>query len=120
MTNWIFENWYIVVGLLAVVTVIILACMKFLGLPTKEQVKKIKEWLLWAVSVAESELGNGTGQLKLRYVYDMFIKQFPTAARFISFEYFSLLVDEALEEMRKLLETNKAVNLVILGSDRIE
>ena len=118
--NWIFENWYIVIGLLAVVTIVILALFKFLGLPTKEQLKKIKEWLLWAVSVAESELGSGTGQLKLRYVYDMFIKQFPTTAKFISFEYFSLLVDDALDEMKKMLETNKAINVAILGSDKVE
>ena len=33
----------------------------------------------------------------------------------MSFETFSLLVDEALEEMRKLLNTNKAVEKIVKG-----
>ena len=57
-------------------------------MPTNEQLKKVKEWLLWAVAEAEKELGSGTGQLKLRYVYDMFIVKFPSLAKIISFETF--------------------------------
>ena len=58
---------------------------------------------------AEKELGGGTGQIKLRYVYDMFVARFVWLARMISFEAFSMMVDEALERMKKMLESNKAM-----------
>ena len=54
-------------------------------------------------------LGSGTGQLKLRMVYDMFVQRFPWLARLISFEKFAGLVDEALVEMRNMLAKNAAV-----------
>ena len=69
MAEWIVENWFIIVALAAVAGGVACAIYKFAGLPTKEQVAKIKQWLLLAVTTAEKELGNGTGQLKLRYVY---------------------------------------------------
>ena len=47
------------------------------------------------------------GKLKLRYVYDMFLTKFGDLAKMISFEKFSELVDKALEEMKKILESNK-------------
>ncbi|MFR6482019.1 MAG: hypothetical protein ACLUPD_10785 [Anaerotignum faecicola] len=46
-----------------------------------EQREKVKEWLLLAVTEAEKELGSGTGQLKLRYVYDLFLRRFPAVAK---------------------------------------
>ena len=84
-------------------------------MPTNEQLKKVKEWLLWAVAEAEKELGSGTGQLKLRYVYDMFIVKFPSLAKIISFETFSCMVDEVLDEFKKLLNKNDKMKKYIEG-----
>lgn len=78
-------------------------------MPRPEQLAKVKEWLLYAVIKAEKELGGGTGQVKLRYVYDMFVIRFPALSKLISFEMFSQMVDEALERMRKLLENSSSV-----------
>ena len=111
------DNWYVVVGVLSVIGVVMYAGVKFLGLPTKQQIEKIREWLLWAVCVAEEELGSDTGKLKLRYVWDMFIEKFPMTAKFISFETFSKLVDDALEEMKEMLDKNPAVARLILRDD---
>ena len=69
---------------------------------------KVVEWLIYAVTEAEKELGSGTGQLKLRAVYDKFLAKFPKLSVIVPFGYFSHLVDLALEEMRKMLE-NPAV-----------
>ena len=55
--------WYVIVGVIAVLIMIGIAIYKFAGLPTKSQVAKIKEWLLYAVTKAETELGEKTGQL---------------------------------------------------------
>lgn len=63
----------------------------------------------------KKELGGGTGQIKLRYVYDMFVARFAWLARAISFETFSMMVDEALERMKKMLESNKAMQTLVSG-----
>lgn len=109
------ENWYLFVAAVAVAVVIGVAIGKFLNLPTGEQMEKCKEWLLLAVVKAEKELGGGTGQLKLRTVYDLFLQRFPAVAKAISFDTFSLWVDEALEDMRKMLQDNKAVKDLVEG-----
>lgn len=115
--EFLMNYWYIVVAAIAILVVVGLSVYKFAGLPTKEQIAKVKEWLLYAVTVAESELGSNTGSLKLRAVYDMFVTKFPVVAKIVSFETFSTWVDEALEEMRKLLETNEAVKQLVDGGN---
>lgn len=49
------------------------------------------------------------------YVYDMFVARFAWLARVISFEAFSMMVDEALERMKKMLESNKAMQTLVSG-----
>lgn len=115
MMNWVAENWFLLVALAAVLGVSACAVYRFVGLPTEKQLGKIKEWLLYAVTMAERELGGGTGRLKLRYVYDWFLKTFPWLAKVVSFELFSSLVDEALGEMKRLMESNAAVSELVMG-----
>ena len=109
------ENWYVIVALIAVFVVACCIVYRFLKLPTAAQVEKVKAWLLWAVTNAEKELGGGTGKLKLRQVYDLFVQRFPAVAMAISFDTFSLWVDEALTEMRKMLVENKAAAELVKG-----
>ena len=109
------DNWYIVLAAFAIGLVIGAAIYRFTKLPTDEQLDKVREWLLWAVTEAEKELGGGTGKLKLRQVYDLFVTRFPQIAMLISFSMFSDLVDEALIEMRKLIKTNEAVQAHVDG-----
>ena len=87
----------------------------FVKMPSDKQLNKVREWLLYAVTKAEKELGGGTGQIKLRYVYDMFVARFTWLARVISFEAFSMMADEALERMKKMLESNKAMQTLVSG-----
>lgn len=100
------DYWPVLVAFVCGVVVCLLFAVKFSKEPTERKITMIKEWLLFAVIQAEKELGGGTGQVKLRYVWDMFIKTFPALAPVVSFELFSKLVDEALDQMRHLLETN--------------
>ena len=79
------------------------------------QKKKVIEWLKWAVSEAEKMLGGGTGQLKLRLVYDWFVQKFPIVAAFLPFRVFSAWVDTALETFRKWLDENRNVASYIGG-----
>lgn len=109
------EYWYLLVAGIAVVTVGGYAVYVFAKKPSDAQLQSVKEWMLWAVTKAEKELGSGTGKLKLRYVYDMFVTKFPWLDDVISFEMVSMMVDDALEEMREMLENNKAVQAFVNG-----
>lgn len=111
------ENWPVLAAGLAVLVAAGLGIYRFVGLPTQEQLDKVRKWLLWAVTEAEKELGSGTGALKLRQVYDLFVTRFPWLARVISFALFSRMVDEALEEMREMLASNEAVSAFVNGAD---
>ena len=113
--EFIMENWPLMVASIAVLAAAGVSMYRFAGLPTEQQLEKGREWLLWAVTQAEKELGGGTGQLKLRQVYDMFLTTFPWLAKAVSFEMFSGLVDEALVEMREMLKNNRAVKAMVEG-----
>ena len=113
--EFIMENWPVIVAAVAVVAVAAVAVIRFVGLPTAEQLTKVREWLLWAVTEAEKSLGGGTGQLKLRQVYDLFVTRFPWLTRLVSFSLFSAMVDDALDELREMLDTNEAVKEFVEG-----
>lgn len=101
--------------ILAVGVIIGYHAKNFLSKPNEQKLNDVKEWLIYATSEAEKILGGGTGQLKLRMVYDMFLIKFPDIAKMITFDMFSSLVDQALEEFKRILATNKNVQLYIEG-----
>ena len=109
----ILQYWPVFVAFLCGIGVTIIFAIQFSKEPTDKKIQMIKEWLLYAVIQAEKDLGSGTGQIKLRYVWDMFLKTFPALASVVSFEMFSALVDEALEQMRHLLATNKDIEAYV-------
>lgn len=76
---------------------------------------KCIEWLKGAVAEAERYLGSGTGQLKLRMVYDMFIEKFPAFSMIVPFKLFSYWVDIALKWFAKQLESNVNVQNYVKG-----
>ena len=101
------ENIAVIIGICCVVGVIGFGIYQFLKLEKDRQLEIVKEWLLLAVVEAEKKLGGGTGQIKLRYVYDMFIEKFKFLALMITFEQFSVMVDMALDKMRFMLSSNE-------------
>ena len=116
--EFIVNHWYLLLAFAALVTVIAVQAYRFGKMPTKDQMDAIREWLLMAVTEAEKELGGGTGKLKLRYVYDLFVSRFPWAAKVIPFSTFSDLVDEALVEMRDMLAKNVKVKMYVKEETR--
>ncbi len=109
------QNWFLLVVIISVIVIAVRATQKFSELHSDEQMTKVQEWLLWAVVATEKELGSGTGVVKLRYCYDLFIKQFPSLVTIISWDLFSQLVDEALTQMKHLLETNNDIKNYVEG-----
>ena len=98
---------------IGITAALVCAIYYFVHMPNEDKKQALKEWLKWAVTVAEKEYGGKTGQLKLRYVWDMALKQFPWLERCISFEMFSYYVDEALEWLKTQLESNEAMKQLV-------
>jgi hypothetical protein len=73
--------------------------------------QKIKEWLVFACAQAELSLGGGTGMLKLRLVYDMFISQFPIFSKLVSFATFQAWTEEALVTFKEWVKNNNSQEL---------
>lgn len=112
--EWLVENWYLVLAGVVCCVGAIYGVRVFMNKPTSEQVANIKEWLRWAVMEAERELQGGTGQAKLRRVYDMAIAKFQWLS-FISFDNFSVWVDDALVWMKEQLEVNPNIKAYVEG-----
>lgn len=92
----------IVIGAIIIIAIILYMILN--------QKKKVQEWLLYAVSEAEKHLGAGTGQLKLRKVYDWYCAKFPILAAVLPFKVFSGWVDTALDTMRMWLTSNAYIS----------
>ncbi len=113
--NFIMKNWSVIVAILVCVIVGGYTVYLFVKMPLEKQLDKVRKWLLYAVTKAEQELGSGTGQIKLCYVYDMFVTRFTWLVKVISFEMFSTMVDEALSKMKSMLESNKAMQAFVIN-----
>lgn len=114
------ENWYVAVGFMALGAAVVLAIWRFVQLPSAAQLEKVQSWLLLAVSEAEKKLGVGTGELKLRWVYDRFLGKFPWLAKIIPFKRFVAMVRKALDEMEAMLEENPRAREYVEGSEEAE
>lgn len=103
--DWLTNNLpYIIIAICAIVLLVY-------GIMTG----KVKEWLKYAVAYAEAELGSGTGQLKLRTVYDMFLSQFPMFSKIVTFNTFSNWVDLALKWLNEQIEKNINIEQAVNG-----
>lgn len=113
--NWIANNWFLIIVGVALCYFLISIGIWFWRLPEEQKIANIKEWLKYAVVEAEKALGSGTGQIKLRMVYDLACKQFPWILKTVSFDVFSVWVDEALTWMKEQLDQNKAIETLVKG-----
>ena len=118
--KFLIENRAIIVVLFIIVIASVSMAYNFVKMPTATQIKALKEWLKYAVAMAEKELKSGTGQLKLRMVYDMALSKFSWLGSLISFEDFSGYVDEALVWFNSQLESNSAVKTLVKGGEHID
>ena len=76
--------------------------------------KSVKSWLIYAIAIAEKDLGSGTGRLKLAQVYADFVANYPILSKIIPFAVFSSWVDAILEDLKHLLETNMDIAAFVL------
>ena len=77
-------------------------------------IKQIKQALLYLVTKAEQEFGQGTGKIKFSAVSEWIYEKLPSLARiFISADLIEKLIEEAVEEMKKYLEDNKNAKVLV-------
>lgn len=115
--KWFIENWSLLVVIAAVIFLCAVYCNRFMRLPSDRKIDLVKQWALYVVIEMERIYGKGTGSLKLAAAYDAFIKAFPDLVPLVPFELFSKIIDEALERMRHLLDTNLDIKEYVDGGE---
>lgn len=120
MLEFLALHWQVIVGAIIIVLTGIITFVRFNKKSVQEQINQVKEWLLYAVMAAEKELGSGTGAIKLRFVYDMFVTKFPLMVALIPFSTFSEFVDEALDKLKDLLATSPELRLYLNQQDELK
>ena len=113
--NYLIENWFLIVSAVVVFCVVVMGVINIIQTPSEKNLNRIREWLLFAIVEAEKIYGSNLGMVKLRWVYDSFLVRFKWLSVIISFEMFSSLVDESLEIMKKMLESNKEMKRLVEG-----
>ena len=114
MLNFLINYWYFIVIVIAILVISGVFIFNFLQKPSEQKLQNIKEWAIYACALAQAHLGSGTGQLKMRETYDMFISRFPDLVKIVPFEMYKNIAESALLEFKKMLENNPKVKELIL------
>ena len=104
LENWVYFFILLILGLLTVY-----AILRFMKLTPKQQLEKVKVALLYMVTEAEKELKSKTGRIKRSMVWEWLVERFPIVTLFITEEQYDKLLDQALEDFRKMLESNTSL-----------
>lgn len=115
--EYLVQNAPMIGGTLIILAAAVVTFLRFRSLSREEQLKRVKSWLLQAVTEAEKKYGSKTGAAKLSYVYDLFIQRFPALSKVLSYDQFAALVDEALVKFRSMLNGNAAFKGYVEAAD---
>lgn len=110
-------NYKLFLGIILLLIVLGYGVYKFVTQPSSKQKEQIKKVLLFLVTEAERLYGSKTGKLKLSYVYSELIIKLPHL-RFIPLSVVEKLIEETLEDMRHLLETNPKVAEIVKEGEK--
>ena len=97
-------NWELILFIILLVVVGIFKVNSFLKNPSAKRQELILTWLVQAVTVAENKFGSKTGQIKLSYVYHLFLEKYGFLGMFVSQEIFEKLVNKAIVIMEETLK----------------
>ena len=103
----VIENWVYFFCLIVLMTLAVYTILGFLKLTPKQQMKKLQVALFYMVTEAEREMGSETGRVKRSMVWEWLVKRFPVITLFLTEEKYDELLEQALAEFRKLLESNE-------------
>lgn len=105
----ILEYWVYFFILLIIGALTVYAVLRFLKLTPGKQIKKVKAALLYMVTEAEREFKSKTGRIKRSMVWEWLVERFPIVTLFLTEEQYDELLNKALEEFRKMLESNTSL-----------
>lgn len=114
------SQWVSLILAIAVIAVAAFLLISIKRKPSSVDLTKIQQWLVWAVLEAEKTFGGKMGEIKLRYVYDLFVSKFPSFAKDIDFDSFRKMVDIALQKLNQLLSVNEKLQKYITGDNKEE
>ena len=98
---------------IAIIAIIVAIKLKY--------VKQVKQILLYLVTKAEKEYGDGTGKLKLSAVSEWVYEKLPSLARvFISADLIEELINKAVEEMKEYLADNTKANAIVKSNNIVK
>lgn len=116
----ILENGVVFVVLAILILFAIYIILRFLKLTPQQQLDKVRIALLYMVTEAEKELKGKTGRVKRSMVWEWLVERFPFITLFITEEQYDRMLDQALEEFKKLLEDNQSLYDYVYNTLTIE
>lgn len=119
MIEYIMSSFGVIVGLFCVLACVCVAVYEFTKEPDEDQKEKVKQWLVWACVEAEKSLSSGTGQLKLRQVWNNFcsVPAFSSIAKVVTFSMFESLVKDSLKKAKEMIVGNKSLAEYVYGDN---
>lgn len=112
--NFIINYWPMLIVAIAIIAMAVVTIIDFINKSPKERIETIKQWAVYACALAEAHLGSGTGQMKMRETYDMFLQRFPSLATVITYEKYKEIAEKALLEFKQMLSTNPNIQAMII------
>ena len=104
------ENWDSVL-------VVLLFIIALIFMLRKGATRQVNEMLFYLVTEAEKQFGGGTGQLKYAAVVAWLYERLPLIVRILYTEkQIDLLIEDAVERMKKYLESNIQARVLIVDS----
>lgn len=123
--RWIIENFDNLIVILALISTLALSVVKLINkwktMTNEERIAYVKRLLenlvpiaIKLVSVAEKDLGSGTGQLKRAYVIDELYSRIPDEFKpYITEANLDVILEAALEKARVLWEDNSYIRMAL-------
>lgn len=105
-------NYKLILGVIVALVAVGLGIYKFVTQPSSKQKEIIRTLLLNLVIESEKLFGSKTGKIKFSYVYSELITKLPYL-KYIPLSVIETLIEESLEEMRHLLETNPKIAQIV-------
>lgn len=113
MTNFLLANIGNIIFVFAIIAILIILFR--IG-----QKKKIKQMLLYFVTIAERDFGGGTGELKFSAVSTWIYEKMPTLAKVLfTKKQIDQLIEEAVEWMKMYLATNDKAKAKVTAEKRV-
>jgi hypothetical protein len=115
MITFILANYQVIIAIILIGVGIAGILHYALSAPKTKNKEIIMNYLLLMVIEAEKLFQSKTGKIKFAYVYEKYLMRFPIVSKFIPKAIVEIMIEQALVEMRIMIEKNKEVKALIEG-----